>query len=74
MWYRVVFLVLIMVGATVELRPVWQLSATLNGLMAVPNLLALLLLSPQVFRLTREHFAPIKKGAKRRRETCPRRR
>ena len=73
-WYRVVFLVLIMVGATVELRPVWQLSDTLNGLMAVPNLLALLLLSPQVFRLTREHFAPIKKGAKRRRETGTRRR
>ena len=73
-WYRVVFLVLIMVGATVELRPVWQLSDTLNGLMAVPNLLALLLLSPQVFRLTKEHFATAQKGAKGRRKTGPRRR
>jgi AGCS family alanine or glycine:cation symporter len=30
---------------------------TLNALMALPNLIALLLLSPMIFKLTKEHFA-----------------
>ena len=36
---------------------VWLLADTLNALMAVPNLIALLLLSPLVFKLTKEFFA-----------------
>ena len=35
---------------------VWNLSDTLNGLMAVPNLIGLLLLAPMVFKVTREYF------------------
>ena len=35
---------------------VWKLSDTLNGLMAVPNFIGLLLLAPMVFRVTREYF------------------
>ena len=35
---------------------VWNLSDTLNGLMAVPNLIGLLLLAPMVFKVTRDYF------------------
>jgi AGCS family alanine or glycine:cation symporter len=34
----------------------WLIADTLNALMAIPNLIALILLSPVVFRLTKEHF------------------
>ncbi len=46
----------VFLGATVKLDTVWTVADTLNGLMAVPNLVALLLLGPVVFRLTREYF------------------
>jgi AGCS family alanine or glycine:cation symporter len=36
---------------------VWKMSDALNGMMAIPNLIALVLLAPVVFRLTREYFA-----------------
>ncbi len=55
--YRVLWVVAIPVGAAAELNPLWLLADVLNGLMAIPNLIALLLLSPVVFRLTREYFA-----------------
>ena len=42
--YRVVFLLCILVGATVELTTVWAVSDLLNALMAIPNIAALLLL------------------------------
>ena len=47
----------ILVGATLKLDLVWNIADTLNGFMAVPNLVALLGLSPVVIKLTREHFA-----------------
>ncbi len=34
----------------------WNLADTLNGLMAVPNLIGLLLLAPMVFKVTRRYF------------------
>jgi len=43
-------------GATGGLVQLWDLSDTLNGLMAVPNLIGLLLLSPIVIRRTKEFF------------------
>ena len=55
--YLVVFCVLIVVGAVADLTLAWNISDTMNGLMAIPNLLALLLLSPVVVKLTREYFA-----------------
>jgi AGCS family alanine or glycine:cation symporter len=36
---------------------VWDLSDLFNGLMALPNLVALLLLSPVVFKMAREYFS-----------------
>ncbi|NKN33664.1 alanine/glycine:cation symporter family protein [Marichromatium bheemlicum] len=55
--FRLVWVAAIPVGALVKLEFVWLVADTLNAMMALPNLLALLLLSPVVFRLTREHFA-----------------
>jgi AGCS family alanine or glycine:cation symporter len=55
--FRVFWILAIPIGATAELKFTWLVADTLNALMALPNLLALLLLSPVVFRLTREHFA-----------------
>ena len=42
---------------------VWKMSDALNGLMAIPNLIALVLLAPVVFRLTREYFAQEEENA-----------
>ena len=52
--YRVIFIPMIVVGAIGGLRPIWALADTLNGLMAIPNLIGLLLLSPVVIKLTKE--------------------
>jgi AGCS family alanine or glycine:cation symporter len=51
--YRVAWVLVIPVGAMGNLGIIWTAADILNGLMAVPNLVALLLLSPVVFRLTR---------------------
>ena len=54
--YQVIFVCVILVGATLKLGLVWNIADTLNGFMAVPNLVALLGLSPVVVKLTKEHF------------------
>ena len=54
--YQVIFVAVILVGAALELDLVWNIADTLNGFMAVPNLVALLTLSPVVIKLTKEHF------------------
>jgi AGCS family alanine or glycine:cation symporter len=56
--YRVLWLIAIPLGAMGKLGLIWLLADVMNGLMALPNLIALLLLSPVVFKLTRDHFAP----------------
>jgi AGCS family alanine or glycine:cation symporter len=56
--YRVAWVIAIAAGASFKLKFVWSLADALNGLMALPNLIALLLLSPVLFRITREHLAP----------------
>jgi AGCS family alanine or glycine:cation symporter len=57
--FRILWVLMIPVGAMAQeqLNFVWLVADTLNALMALPNLLALLLLSPVVFALTREYFA-----------------
>ena len=54
--YRLLFVVVIAIGATVELNVVWLFSDIMNGAMAFPNLIGLLLLSGLVWRETREYF------------------
>ncbi len=55
--YRWLWVIAIPIGAMAKLEFVWLVADTLNALMAIPNLIALLLLSPVIFRLTREYFA-----------------
>ena len=55
--YRVLWIVMIYFGATADLGFIWLLADTLNAMMAIPNLIALALLSPIVFKLTKEFFA-----------------
>ena len=54
--FRVLWIVAVPIGATASLDFIWLVADTLNALMAIPNLIALVLLSPVVFRLTKEHF------------------
>jgi AGCS family alanine or glycine:cation symporter len=54
--YRYVFILVVGVGAVAKLEFVWALSDTFNGLMAIPNLIGLLALSPVIVKITREYF------------------
>ncbi|MDR2364668.1 MAG: sodium:alanine symporter family protein [Zoogloeaceae bacterium] len=54
--FRIFFTLIVPVGALAELNLIWNLSDLFNSLMAIPNLIALLLLSPVVFKLAREFF------------------
>ncbi len=55
--FRILWVLAIPVGTVVQLDMVWLIADTLNAFMAVPNLIALLLLGPLVFKLTREYFS-----------------
>lgn len=54
--FRVAWVLAIPIGTVVQLDLIWLIADTLNAFMAVPNLIALLLLGPLVFRLSREYF------------------
>ena len=54
--FRMVWSVAALVGSVLTLEFVWLLADTLNALMAVPNLIALIVLSPIVFKITKEFF------------------
>ena len=54
--YQILFVFAVIVGATLELDLVWNIADTLNGFMAIPNLIALLALSGVVVKLTKEYF------------------
>ena len=60
--YRLCFIGMTVVGCVGSLQLVWSVSDTFNGLMALPNLIAVLLLSPEVFAATRDYLGRIKKG------------
>ena len=54
--YRRLFCLLLPIGAVMKLELIWGLCDIANGLMAIPNLIAILLLSPLVVRMTRRYF------------------
>jgi alanine or glycine:cation symporter, AGCS family len=54
--FRILWIISVPLGAVVSLDFVWLLADTLNALMAIPNLIALALLSPVVFKLANEYF------------------
>lgn len=55
--YKVIYILFIVVGCVTKLDLVWEISDTFNGLMALPNLVAILWLSPKVFAETKAYFA-----------------
>ena len=55
--YRYAWLVFVYLGATGSLHLVWDIADTLNGLMAIPNLIGLLASVPRLLRLQREFFS-----------------
>lgn len=55
--FRILWTLAVPIGATLQLDFVWLLADTLNAFMAIPNLIALLLLSPIIIKLTRDFFA-----------------
>lgn len=57
MVYKVVFVLMIYVGATMNLSLAWDLSDTFNGLMAIPNLIGVLSLSPVVMHISKNYVA-----------------
>lgn len=60
--YRLLWILAVPLGATLSLDFVWLVADTLNAMMALPNLIAIAILSPVVFRLTREYFERQKAG------------
>ena len=62
--YQVIFCLFACIAGTVELSLAWAIADTLNGLMAIPNLIALALLSPVVIKLSKEYFSEVKKNKK----------
>lgn len=54
--YRLFYLGFVGLGAVLKLELVWSFADIFNGLMAFPNLIALILLSPVVVKLSREYF------------------
>lgn len=54
--FMFVYSLVAIVGATLDLGLLWSIAETFNGLMAIPNLIAVFLLSGVVVKLVREHF------------------
>lgn len=55
--FMVVYALVAIVGATMDLGMLWNIAETFNGLMAIPNLIALFLLSGTVVKLVKDYFA-----------------
>ena len=55
--FMIVYSLVAILGATMDLGLLWSIAETFNGLMAIPNLIALFLLSGTVVRLVKEYFA-----------------
>lgn len=54
--FIVVYSLVAIIGATMDLGLIWNIADTFNGLMVIPNLIAVLLLSSTVIRLTKDYF------------------
>jgi len=61
--YRILWLCAIPIGAMSKLTLVWLAADILNGLMAIPNLVALILLSPVIFKITADFLNTHKRSA-----------
>lgn len=54
-FYQIVFVLFIVIGATMDLSLAWDISDTLNGMMAIPNLIGVLTLSGTVMKITNNY-------------------
>ncbi|TCL55702.1 AGCS family alanine or glycine:cation symporter [Kineothrix alysoides] len=59
-FYRIIFVIFVFVGCVVEVDIVWELADLFNGMMAIPNLIALIALSPTIVKLAQDFFADSK--------------
>ncbi|HFU4201371.1 TPA: alanine/glycine:cation symporter family protein [Streptococcus suis] len=55
--YRLVFVAMVALGGFLKIDLIWTIADIVNGLMALPNLIALLALSPVIIKETRQYFA-----------------
>jgi AGCS family alanine or glycine:cation symporter len=62
--FRIVWVLAVPIGAITQLDFVWLLADTMNAMMAIPNLVALLLLSPVVFKVTKAFFDERREAAR----------
>ncbi|MCD8018048.1 MAG: alanine:cation symporter family protein [Clostridiales bacterium] len=62
--YRVIFVIAIFGGAVMGDNLAWDLSDTFNGLMMIPNLIGVIVLSPQVMKITKNYVNRVLKGKK----------
>ena len=53
--YKILFVVFIVIGATMKLDLAWDIADTMNGLMAIPNLIGVLILSPIVIKILKNY-------------------
>lgn len=60
--YKVIFILVIFVGCNASLKLVVDISDTFNGFMALPNLIAVTLLSGQVIQMTKDYIARVRSG------------
>ena len=54
--YRIVFVIIVLAGSVMEAQLAWDISDTFNGMMMIPNLVGVLVLSPQVMRCTQNYI------------------
>ncbi len=57
--YKLVFIIVIVIGSVSSLDLVWNISDTLNGFMAIPNLIAITLMSGEVIKMTNDYLSKI---------------
>ena len=62
--YRLIFIALVASGAFLKLEAIWILADIVNGLMAIPNLIALLLLSGVIVHETERYLQYVKRHAR----------
>ena len=55
--FRLIYILAVFIGPYLTVSAVWTIADIFNGLMAFPNIIALILLSPVVFKETKSYFA-----------------
>ena len=60
--YRILFVLVVLAGSVMEAQLAWDISDTFNGLMMIPNLIGVMVLSPMVAKCTKNYIARVLKG------------